>query len=98
MLTSMLQGFRVSPSPVLGAGTVNRTLWGRIMHSIINTIRRTLPKTFVLENVVGFQQHAGGRTYNQLLRKLTQIKDGSTSAYEVQTAVFEYNGLRPPSV
>ena len=58
------------------------------MHSIINTIRRTLPKAFILENVIGFQRHAGGATFKQLMRKLSQIKDGARKAYEIHTEVL----------
>ena len=58
------------------------------MHSVINTIRRNLPSMFILENVVGFVKHNDGKTFNSLIRKLSQIKDGSKKAYGVEHTVL----------
>ena len=83
-----ISGFPCQPFSTLGARKGEQDPRGCIMHSVVNTIRRNLPSIFILENVVGFTKHNDGKTFNSLVRKLSQIKDGNKKAYHIEHSVL----------
>ena len=74
---SMLRDFLPTLSS-LGDQEVESDSRGNIIHSLIEAIRRSLPKTFGLENAVRFKQIRIGKIFNSVIKKLEGIKDGKS--------------------
>ena len=89
-------GFPCQPYSSLGCRLGENDPRGRIVHSVVNVIRRTLPKSFILENVVGFRDHNDGKAFKQMMRKLKQIKNGAENAYDLHVEVLNTSDFGLP--
>ena len=56
--------------------------------SVLETMRRTLPKAFILENVKGFVDLKEGSVFKDYMRRLGQIKDGTDAAYDLHHEIL----------
>ena len=82
-----LAGLPYQPFSSSGLRKGENDLRGRIVHSVIDTLQKSLPKVFILENVVGFTHVAGGAMFQKVIDRLDRIKDDGKKAYDVQHKV-----------
>jgi DNA (cytosine-5)-methyltransferase 1 len=81
-------GFPCQPFSALGTQLGTRDARGNIMFYCIDTIKKTLPKVFILENVRRFKSIQKGKPFNYLLQELNAIKVRGKKVYNVYTDVL----------
>ena len=78
-----MAGFPCQPFSAAGLRKGENDFRGKIIFNVTETIQKSLPKVFILENVVGFVNAAGGAMFKKVLNKLEKIKEGNSEAYDV---------------
>jgi DNA (cytosine-5)-methyltransferase 1 len=81
-------GFPCQPFSALGTQLGTRDARGNIMLYCIDTIKKTLPKVFILENVRRFKSIQKGQPFNYLLDELNAIKFRGKKVYNVYTDIL----------
>ena len=89
-------GFPCQPFSSAGLRKGEADFRGRIVHSVVDTIQRSLPKAFILENVIGFASVAGGSTFEKVLCRLRRVKDGSGAADDVHHTFLNAADFKVP--
>ena len=87
-----MAGFPCQPFSTAGMRKGEHDFRGKVIHNVVDTIEKSLPKAFILENVVGFQHAAGGKLLRKVLDRLESIKDteagrGHGRAYDISHEV-----------
>ena len=63
-----LAGFPCQPFSTSGKRKGTSDFRGKVVYSVINTTKASLPKCFILENVAGLVNADGGTLFNKIVK------------------------------